>query len=261
MRSVEPAAAPRRRLLVPAVMSLVGVALLIGLGVWQLQRREWKHALIATLDERLSAAPVALPPSSAWSGLTQKGDEFRRVRLSGTYLHDAEALVYAIGSGVRGSATGFGYLVFTPMRLADGSLVMVDRGFVPDGRKNPATRADGQVPGEVEIVGVLRWPEARPLFAPDDDPQKNIFFVRDPAMLARAKGLAGTGPLAPFYVAKESPPVPGGMPKAGPLQPHLPDNHLQYALTWFALAIGLAVIFFVWAFGGRRTGAKRVSAG
>lgn len=242
------AAAPRRRLLVPALMSLVGVAMLIGLGVWQLERMAWKRALIATLTERLAADPVPLPPPAAWPGLTREAIEFRRVRLAGEFLHDKEALVYAIGSGSRTAAGGLGYRVFTPLTLDGGRLVMVDRGFVPDADKAPEARAAGQVVGPVEIVAVMRWPEARPMFAPPDDPARNMWFARDPAVIAGHKGIT----VAPFYVEQESPPAPGGLPRVTRLQPNLPDNHLQYAITWFSLALALVVIFLVWAFGGRR---------
>jgi surfeit locus 1 family protein len=241
-------AAPRRRLLGPALMSLVGIAVLIGLGVWQLERMVWKRALIATLTESLVADPVPLPPPAAWPGLTRQATEFRRVRLAGTFLHDKEALVYAIGSGSRTAAGGLGYRVFTPLRLDGGALVMVDRGFVPDADKAPEARAAGQVAGPVEIVAVIRWPEARPMFAPADDPVRNMWFARDPAVIAAAKGIT----IAPFYVAQESPAAPGGLPRVTRLQPNLPDNHLQYALTWFSLALALAVIFGLWAFGRRR---------
>lgn len=253
MRAIEPTGR-LRRLIVPALVTVVGVAILIGLGVWQLERRAWKHALMATLDERLSAAPVALPPAADWPSLQRAQAEFRRVTLTGTFLHDKEALVYALGSGSRGSPGGLGYRVFTPLRLADGTLVEVDRGFVPDDRKAPETRAEGQAAGPLTLAGILRWPETRPLFAPADETSKNLFFVRDPAVLAAAKGLGQGGAVAPFYVMQEAPQNPGGLPRVDRLQPNLPDNHLQYALTWFALAIALAGVFLTWAFGGRRLG-------
>jgi surfeit locus 1 family protein len=259
MTTTASASAAPRRLLVPALVSLVGVAVLIGLGLWQLDRRAWKRELIATLSERLAAAPVALPPAAAWPTLRREEAEFRRVRLAGEFLHDREALVYAIGSGLRTAPGGLGYRVFTPLRLAGAGgaggpaaagapLVMVDRGFVPDAQKAPESRAAGQVTGPVEIVAVMRWPEERPTFAPADDPARNLWFARDPAAIAAEKGLA----VAPFYVEQEAPEAPGGLPRVTRLKPNLPDNHLQYALTWFSLAAALAVIFLLWAFGPRR---------
>lgn len=239
---------PSRRLLGPALVSLAGVAILVALGLWQLDRMAWKRDLIATLTERLAAEPVALPPVAAWPGLSRADDEFRRVRVTGELLHDREALVYAIGSGLRTATRGLGYLVFTPLALDGGRLVMVNRGYVPDADKAPEARPAGQLTGPVEIVGVMRWPETRPMFAPGDDPTRNIWFVRDPVAIAASKGIE----VAPFYLEQESPAAPGGLPQVGRLQPNLPNNHLQYALTWFSLALALTVIFFVWAFGRRR---------
>ena len=128
---------------------------------------------------------------------------------------------------------------------------MVNRGFVADARKDPATRTQGQVAGPVEIVGVMRWPERPGVFTPAAEPDKNLWFARDPADMAQAKGL---GPVAPFYVEQEAPPAPGGLPQAGALQPTFPNNHLGYALTWYGLALVLAGSFAVWFVGCRRGG-------
>ena len=144
--------------------------------------------------------------------------------------------------------SGPGYWVFTPARLADGSVVIVNRGFVPDGRQDPKSRPDGAMPGTIEIVGAMRWPD-RSWFTPADEPAQNLWFARDPAAIAAAKGLGqGAGPVAPFYVEQETPVPPGGLPQPGKLAVNLPDNHLQYAVTWYGLAVVLAVVFIAWAF-------------
>jgi surfeit locus 1 family protein len=135
--------------------------------------------------------------------------------------------------------------VFTPALLADGRIVMVNRGFVPVGRKDPKTRPQGQLSGPVQIVGAMRWPGQRHWFTPTDDPAHNLWFVSDPQAIAAAKGI---GAVAPFYVEQESPVPPGGLPKPGKLVVSLPDNHLQYALTWYGLALVLVVSFVSWAF-------------
>jgi surfeit locus 1 family protein len=127
-----------------------------------------------------------------------------------------------------------------PARLVDGSIVVVNRGFVPEGRQNPNTRLQGQLSGAIDIVGVMRWPEAPGLFQPTDDVAHDLFFGRDQGAIAAAKGW---GPVAPFYVEQEAPPAPGGWPEVGRLQPILPNNHLQYALTWYALAVILVAVF------------------
>ena len=222
--------------------------MLITLGAWQLERKAWKEALIATLAERLAAPPVALPAPTEWPRLVANEDEFLRVAVTATFANEKEGLVYTSGSTLREATGGPGYWVFTPARLADGSTVMVNRGFVPEGRQNPATRAEGQIAGRVELTGVLRWPETPGLFTPAGDPARNLWFAREAAAIAAAKGISA----APFYLELERPEPPGGLPRAGRLQPNLPNNHLQYAITWFGLAAVFAGAYLAWLFGGWR---------
>lgn len=238
----DPAQARPRGLVSRSLVALAAFLVLVGLGTWQVERLSWKQRLIATIEERLAAPPTRLPTAGDWQRMSAAADEFRRVSLTATLLNDREGLVFTSGSALRGGPGGPGYWVFTPARLADGSLVMVDRGFVPEGRQDPATRADGQTTGSIEIVGVLRWPEARSMFTPADSLAQNLWFVRDPAAIAAAKGVEA----APFYVEQEAPPAPGGLPQVGRLQPNIPNNHLQYALTWYALALALAGVFAAW---------------
>jgi surfeit locus 1 family protein len=237
----------RSGVLVPSLAVAAALAILLALGVWQVERRAWKDALIASIAERLAAPPVALPPPAEWPRLTD-ADEFLHVAVTAEFLNDKEGLVYTGGSTLREDGGGPGYWVFTPARLADGSVVMVNRGFVPEARKDPGSRRDGEIAGPVAMVGVLRWPEPPSLFAPKADPAHNLWFVRDSAAIAAAKGISA----APFYVELESPQPPDGLPHAAPLKPNLPNNHLQYALTWFGLAAVLIGVFVAWLFGGWR---------
>ncbi len=232
----------RRGLVVPTALTLAGLVLLVGLGVWQLERRAWKHALIQRLAERLAAPPRALPPPAEWPALTQANDEFRRVTLRAEFVPGEEAHAYTAGSGLRPDVSGVGYWVLAPARLAGGGMVVINRGFVPEARRDPATRRDGASQGAINITGVLRWPEERGAFTPADQPGKNLWFTREPQAIAAAKGW---GAVAPFYVEQETP-NPGGWPKAGQVAPRLTDNHLQYAITWFALAAGLLGVFVLW---------------
>ena len=232
-----------RALAVPGSLTVVGLAILIGLGVWQLDRKAWKEGLIDSLRQRLSAPAVAFPAPDRWNRLTQAADEFRRVRFRAGFLHAQEALVYTVGSALRPDVSGPGYWVFTPAKLADGAIVVVDRGFVPEGRRDPKARAAGQVEGTVEIVGALRWPEEGGWFAPEPDRARRQWFVRDHVSMAQA---LGWGRVAPFHVAQEAPVPPGGLPKPGRLTADLRNQHLQYALTWFGLAIVLASVFVFW---------------
>ena len=253
-----PAGGQRRRrgLLVPALFTLASLALLIGLGVWQLERKAWKEALIDSVTRRMDAAPEPLPPPDRWAGLDAARDEFTRVTFHGTFENDREALVFAGASAFRPDTSGTGYWVFTPIRLADGARVVVNRGFVPEANKDPATRAAGGINGPIDIVGVLRWPERAGIFTPAGEPAQNLWFARDQRAIAVAKGW---GNVAPFYVEQEAPVPPGGLPRPGKLTVNLPNNHLQYAITWFGLAAVLAGVFIAFARVRRRE--ERASGG
>jgi surfeit locus 1 family protein len=237
---------PRKRrssVLDATVSALVGVVILSGLGIWQLDRKISKENLIATLNARLSRAPEDLPPRASWPRLRQDGEEFRRVAFPAEFLDGEEALVYTAGSPLRSDVKGPGYWVFAPARLAGGSIVVINRGFVPDDHKDPAMRAEGVPHGIVDVVGVMRWPEIRGSFTPADDPKKNVWYLRDSNSIATFKKWATA---APFYVDQESPTPAGGWPKPGKLEVRLPDDHLQYAITWFGLALALAGVYVVW---------------
>jgi surfeit locus 1 family protein len=245
---------PRRRpgrrswisLLAPALLAFI---VLIGLGTWQIQRKAWKEALIASLTAQLAAPPVALAPAKDWAALDPAGEDYHRVKFGAQFDYAHEALVFAAAAGFRPDVSGPGYWVFTPARLGDGSVVMVNRGFVPDGHQDEKARAAGNLPGTVDIVGAMRWPDTRHWFTPKDDPAHNLWFSRDPQGIASAKGL---GAVAPFYVEQEAPVPPGGLPQPGRLIVSLPDNHLQYALTWYGLAIVLLIMFASWAWSSSR---------
>ena len=224
---------------------------LIGLGTWQLERKTWKEGLIATLTARTSAEPVALPAPERWSALDPVSDEFRRVTFAATIAAGREVLVYGSGSSVRPDITGVGYWVFAPAELAGGAMVVVNRGFLPEGQQDPKTHMPPA--GRVELIGALRWPEPRGWFVPNDDPARNLWFARDQLAMARAKGW---GNVAPFYVELGS--ATGPLPRAGRLAPTLRNEHLQYALTWYGLAAALAVMFALWLRGRRRDGRGQV---
>jgi surfeit locus 1 family protein len=235
--------ARRTGLLVPAAVTLAMLAVLVALGTWQVERKGWKEALIARLSERTAAPSGDLPQRAAWDHLTPDDWEFRRVAFEAELRPDQEALVYTVGSPLRTDISGPGYWVFAPARLSDGSTVVINRGFVPEGRQDPRSRPEGQASARMPLVGVMRWPEARGLFTPTDNPGRNLWFVRDQRAIAAAKHW---GPVAPFFIDQEAPSPPGGLPKPGKVAPSLPNNHLQYALTWYGLALVLIVTFGLW---------------
>ena len=229
------------------LFTLAMLALLVGLGVWQLQRRVAKHELISALNERLTTSPVALPAATEWSALTAARDEFRRVTFAATYVPQPDAMVYSAGSAVREDVTGPGTWAFLPARLSDGAIVAVNAGFVQNTMQDRAQQdraAKRLVTGTpVKLTGYLRFPESAGALTPHEDAAKRLWFVRDHLAMART---LGWGPVAPFYIDLETPVPDSGIPKPGPLNVHLKDDHLQYAITWFTLAGAVVIAFGIW---------------
>jgi cytochrome oxidase assembly protein ShyY1 len=232
--------------------TLLMLALFVGLGVWQLQRRSEKHALIAALTERLAAVPVSLPPPSQWSALTPGLDEFRRVRFTAMYEPAPDAMVYSSGSAVRDDISGPGAWAFMPARLQGGDTVVINAGFVQntmqDRNQQDRAVANFVTHGPVTLTGYIRFPETAGPLTPSENRAKRLWFTRDHLAMARA---FGWGEVAPFYIDLEQPVPANGIPKPGPLQVHLKDDHLQYAVTWFTLAAAVAIAFGVWMRGRR----------
>lgn len=239
-----------RGLIVPTVMTVVALAVLFALGSWQLERKTWKENLIATVDARLAGPAEALPPPAQWSGLRQERDEFRRVSFRAEILPsqtalpgDQEARVYTSGSALRDDVTKPGYFVFAPARLGTGQTVVVNRGFVANTHPDAATPPAPRPAGEIEITGVLRWPESPGWFIPDYSERERLWYLRDPVAMAQQ---AQWGPVAPFYIEQELPVPAAGGPTPGKLKVNLTDNHLQYALTWYGLALVLLAVYATW---------------
>ena len=234
-----------RALIAPGISALVAFGLLCGLGTWQWQRLAWKEALIARATSRAAAPVAAMPAEADWPRVTAEGDEYRRVQVTGTFRHDREALCWALLSDANGRYSGPGYWVLTPLATADGATVLVNRGFVPLDRKDAQTRRQGEVAGTVTVTGLLRLPEKRSWFTPADDPAAHLWQERDPAAIAAAYGLSR---VAPFFIDADDTPNPGGLPQGGETKLVFPNRHLEYALTWFGLALALAAVFaaFAW---------------
>jgi surfeit locus 1 family protein len=229
------AAAPRKSIFWPSFFALGALVVLLGLGTWQVERLIWKEGLIAARQAAVAAPPVALPSSLA----AAQALEYHHVGVTGRFLNDREIYLGATSEDGRP-----GYQVITPLLLPDGRVLLVERGFVPQERKAPEKRAQGELAGDVTVAGLLRLPPAgRPAwFVPDNDAARNYWFYVDiPAMAAAAR----VENVLPFYVDADATPNPGGLPEGGQTRLDLPNNHLQYAITWYALAAGLIAVYVV----------------
>jgi surfeit locus 1 family protein len=225
----------------PSLATLAALALLLGLGTWQVQRLHWKEGLIAARTAQLAAPPAPLPATAAdW-----RGWDFRKVTVRGTFRHDLEQRFGAFT--VEGQ---FGQHVLTPLVRPDGAAVLVDRGFVPADRAAVETRRQGEIPGVVEITGIARYRGAeRPgWFTPANQPADRSWYWYDMRALAQTVGLE----LLPVVVEADATPNPGGLPIGGQTRIELPNNHLQYAITWYGLAAALVVVYVAFCFQGVR---------
>jgi len=231
----------------PTAFGAGALAALVGLGNWQLQRKQWKDALIAKIAERVHAPPVR-PARAGPLAATPSGDlEYLHVGLEGRFHHDKERYLYAPAK------SGLGWHVYTPLELLpDKRVVWVNRGFVPDERKDPATRREGQLAGEVEVTGLVRVPHAKGAFTPDNDVARNLWYWPDVAAM-HASAFAGTGTRAmPLTVDADASPDPGRLPRGGATRLDLPNRHLEYALTWYGLALTLIGVYTAFAAGRLR---------
>lgn len=224
---------------------LVATAAFAALGIWQVQRLIWKNDLISRVDARVAAAPVATPGPDRWARITAADDEYTRVFVSGHFLHDKEAHVVAV------TELGPGYWVLTPLATADGSVVLINRGFVTSERRDPANRTAGQIEGATTVTGLLRISEESNWILRKNDPEADRWYRRAPVEFAKARGLDNA---APFFVDADATPNAGDWPVGGLTRVRFSNSHLVYALTWFVMALlaAAASVYFVRVeFGGK----------
>ena len=234
---------------IPALFAAAVVLVCLALGVWQLQRLEWKSRLIAEREAASQSAPVPLPRTLEDAGAL----EFRPVAVEGVLLHDKEIFLGAASPA--GGRPGFH--VLTPLRETGGAagdrILFVNRGFVPASLKDPEQRGAGQLPGTVRVAGLLRLPKGKPGWVvPENRPDINYWFWVDPPAMAAAAGLSAAD-IAPFYIDADATANPGGWPRGGVTPIRLPNDHLQYAITWFLLAAAAVAVYAAW----RRQAARR----
>lgn len=228
-----PGVAKRTGVIVPTLLTVAMLVLLVGLGVWQLQRMSWKNGLLAGIAARAHGTPVSLDKA-----LTLSDPEYARVRINGHFLNSLERHLLMTGP------EGPGVHVITPFVTEAGDAVLVNRGFVPDGLIDPKTRPLGQIESNVEVIGLLRQAEVPGTFTPVNDPAKDIWYWRDAA--AMLAGVAVPGKPQTIFIDQEASDVPGGWPRGGVTNLDLPNRHFEYALTWFAFAATLAVIYAIY---------------
>ncbi|MEQ8347155.1 MAG: SURF1 family protein [Sneathiellaceae bacterium] len=222
--------------LVPTLITLPSLVVLIVLGTWQMERLAWKSDLLDRIHERMAGPAEPLPQGE----LSPAAWEYRRVTVTGRYLPAQE--FHLLATSPRGNA---GFHVITPLQRADdGELLLIDRGWVPAERKAPEQRpGSGPPEGEVQVTGVVRKPWPQGWFVADNDVAGNLWFWPDLAAMGAALGR----PVEPYMVevdAREDPETV--FPMGGQTRVNIPNNHLEYALTWYGFAVALAVIYLLW---------------
>jgi len=224
-----------RPMLWPTLFGVIALAILISLGNWQMDRLAWKEGLLAKIEAGLSAEPGPLPASESWQDLDPVSLRYTPAEAVGRFVHEAEVHVYI--SSIEGEP---GYHVITPLELAAGGWLLVDRGFVPIRRKEASTRMPGQVEGEVAVAGILISPDDANAFTPEPDLIKNVWYHRP---IDRIADQAGLSPVFPLMLDADSTENPGGLPVGGQTRLELKNPHLGYAMTWYGLAATLLAIW------------------
>ena len=227
-----------RPLLWPTIVMVPIFLFSLSLGVWQMERRAWKRDILDRIATNQAAAPLTLDELLAGDPLRF---EYGRVRVSGSFLHDKEFYLAA-----RSLKDKVGMQVVTPLRTADGIIVLFDRGWIPSEKKDPAKRAEGQLSGRVDLVGIVRRSQVKRQFAPDNDPARNFWFHVDVPLMRQMAGGTADPVLDEFFLEADATPNPGGVPIGGQTRLDIPNDHLQYAITWFLIALAGAGVYFAY---------------
>ncbi len=236
-----------RSRLILSVFALSAFAVLIGLGTWQVQRLQWKNDLMAKIEARLDDGPVSVEVISA---LRQSSSdiEYRPVQVQGVFDHVRARHVYALGGGKAG------WHVYTPLKIAEKRYVFVNRGFFPDPLGGVAPKL-GEPEGIVTIRGLVRSPPSeKSVFTPANDPTANKFYWRDFTNMVASIHDKMDVSFTPFFIDEvpAAQPVVGIWPRPGTTRVNLSNRHLEYAITWYGLALALAGVYAFFMFGGRR---------
>jgi len=234
----------------PTLISLPIFLVSLGLGIWQMERREWKRDILDRMAANQAAPPLALDELLQGNPLRH---EYGRVKIAGSFLHDKEFYLAA-----RSLKNSVGLQVVTPVKTNDDRIVLFDRGFIPQEKKDPARRAEGQLAGTVELTGIVRRNQEQRQFAPDNAPDRNVWFHVDVPLMRSMAGARPDPKLDSFFLEADAAPNPGGVPVGGQTRLDIPNDHLQYAITWFLIAAALAGVYLAYHWeNGRLTVAGR----
>jgi surfeit locus 1 family protein len=220
----------------PTLVSLPILVLSLGLGLWQMERREWKRDILDRIAANQAAPPMTLDQLLNGPPLRH---EYGRVKISGTFEHGREFFLAA-----RSLKNKVGLQVIVPFRTDDGRVVLFDRGWVPD--RAAATSAGAQPSGRVELTGLVRRSQIRARFAPENVPEKNVWFQADVPLMRKLAGAPPDPKLDAFFLEADATPNPGGVPVGGQTRLEIPNDHLQYAITWFLIALALAGVYLAY---------------
>jgi surfeit locus 1 family protein len=240
-----------RPMLWPTLFSLPVLVVALGLAFWQLERREWKRDILDRIAVNQATQPMTLAELVKGPPLRH---EYGRVRIAGTFLHDKEFFLAA-----RSLKNKVGVHVMTPLRTDDGRIVLFDRGWLPSEMKDPARRAQSRPPGRVELAGIVRRTQERRQFVPENAPERNIWFHVDTPTMRRIAGAPPDPVLDRFFLEADAEPNPGGFPVGGQTRLDIPNDHLQYAITWFLIGLSLVAVYlaFHWQNGRLEVGGRR----
>ena len=222
----------------PSLVSLVFFTVALGLGIWQMERRAWKRDILDRIAVNQAAAPISLDELLRGDPLRH---EYGRVKLAGIFVHDKEFYLAA-----RSLKNKVGLQVVTPLRTDDGRIVLFDRGWIPQETKDPARRAAGQVQDRVELAGIVRRNQERRQFAPENVPDRNVWFHVDVPLMRSMAGGKRDPKLDAFFLEADAAANPGGLPVGGQTKTDIPNDHLQYAITWFLIALAMAGVYLAY---------------
>jgi surfeit locus 1 family protein len=220
----------------PTLVSLPILVLSLSLGIWQMERREWKRDILDRIAANQAAAAMTLDQLLSGDPLRH---EYGRVKVAGSFEHGREFYLAA-----RSLKNKVGLQVIVPLKTDDGRVVLFDRGWVPD--RKAATQAAAQPSGRVELTGLVRRSQTRARFAPENVPDKNVWFQADVPLMRKMAGAPPDRKLDTFFLEADATPNPGGVPVGGQTRLEIPNDHLQYAITWFLIALALAGVYLAY---------------